>query len=66
MGFSLSLVLFFKIFYPLLEKPDFMSVLQFQFIKLALHCNSLVDMLFNLPIFCLQLAQFIFHGPQLV
>jgi hypothetical protein len=47
MGFSLSLVLFFKIFDLLLEKPDFTSVLQFQFIQLALHFNSLVDLLFN-------------------
>jgi hypothetical protein len=65
-GLSLGLVFLLKIFDFLLEKLDFTCTLQLYFILLTLHFNSLADLLFNLSIFGLQLAQSIFNCPQLV
>jgi hypothetical protein len=66
MGLSLGFVLLFKVFDFLLEKLDFTCALQLYFIQLMLHFNPLVDLLFNLPVFGLQLVESIFHGSQLV
>jgi hypothetical protein len=63
---GLQSVLFLEIFNLLLQQPDLSGTLLFEGVEFIPQLNILVNLLANLAIFFLQLAESIFESSELV